>query len=88
MGRKQKHRKETLIQVGFNEADKAVIDRVVAKEMELRKDPTIGRATIIREHAMPSIQRRDEELREPALRDGDDRRSADERRAPALSESR
>jgi len=61
---KKKHRKEKLIQVGFNEEDTAVIDRVVASEIDLRQDPTIGRSTVIREHAMPSIRKRNEELQE------------------------
>lgn len=75
MGRKRKknqrqpHKKDfALIQVGFSEADTACIDRVVRAETILRSDSTIGRATVIREHCMPSLRKRDEELAEqPAV---------------------
>lgn len=81
---KQKHRKEKLIQVGLDEADTLAVDTLVGKEIELRKDPTIGRATLLREYGMMGIRRRLEELVTPAVRATDDRRSGDERRAPAV----
>lgn len=50
--------KETLIQVGFDEKDARDLDKLVELERRERRDLTIGRATLIREHAMPSIRKR------------------------------
>lgn len=81
--KKSPHVKDySLTQVGLDEADTREVDALVVKETELRKDKTIGRATLLREYSMPAIRARNQELHLQALRADEDRRSGDERRRP------
>lgn len=48
--------KETKVQVGLNEQDTKDLDKAVLMEQRRRKDPNVGRATILRESAMPRIR--------------------------------
>lgn len=75
------HNKDTLVQVGLNDADQQDVDALVELLLPARieNEPKFGRATVIREHAMPSIRRELELIRnagrEPVER-GPERRSA------------
>lgn len=48
--------KETKVQVGLNEQDTKDLDKAVLMEQRRLKDPNIGRATLLREFAMPRVR--------------------------------
>jgi hypothetical protein len=50
--------KETPVQVMLDQADLQDIDRLVPIEAQEQKDSRVGRATVLREYAMPAIRRR------------------------------
>lgn len=86
-----RHVKQTRWKVGFNKDDAAVLRELAQREGELRKDPELGVATVVRELVMPPARVRLAELKSESLRSQadrraeEDRRSGEERRAPALA---
>lgn len=48
--------KETKVQVGLNEQDTRDLDKAVLMEQRRLKDSNVGRATLLREFAMPKIR--------------------------------
>lgn len=81
MGR---HVKEIQLKVKLSKAEAAACRELAKREGDLRKDPDVGASTVLRELGMPRVYERLAELRGPAVRATDDRRSGDERRAPAV----
>lgn len=84
-----KHRKTEPIKVYLSKGDADALREVAKREGELRKDPEVGAATILRELGMPHVHARLAELKTPSVRSDDDRRTADRRvSAPALTAAR
>jgi len=52
------HTKDTIVNVGFNDADTRALDRLVEIKLPERiaTEPKFGRATLIREYAMNGIR--------------------------------
>jgi hypothetical protein len=76
-----RHVKQIQIKVKVDKADGAALRELAKREAELRKDPSIGGATMLRELGMPRVHERLAELRGEAQRTDDNRRSGDDRRA-------
>lgn len=77
MGR---HVKEIQLKVKVSKVEAAALRELAKREAELRKDPEIGASTVLRELGMPYVFARLAELKTPAVRAEEDRRSGEERR--------
>lgn len=53
---KDTHLKEKPVGVLLTKEDLELLDQLVASERERRKDPTIGRGTVLRELSMPRVR--------------------------------
>lgn len=74
-----KHRKTDAFKVHLSKLDAVALRDLARREAELRKDPEVGAATILREYAMPRVHDRLAELKQEAVRSNDDRRGAERR---------
>lgn len=83
-----KHRKSEPVKVYLSKEDASALRDLARREAELRKDPDVGAATVLRELGMPPVHARLAELKTPAVRAEEDRRTGEERRTPGLVESR
>jgi hypothetical protein len=62
-----RHVKQIQIKVKVDKADAAALRELAKREAELRKDPDIGAATMLRELGMPRVHERLAELRAEQL---------------------
>lgn len=83
-----KHVKQNFVKVALNKEDAAALRELARREADLRQQPDLGAATLLREYAMPLVHARLAEIQTPALRANDDRRSGDERRQPVTTAAR
>lgn len=77
----------TTVGVRLNRADSDDLTECARLEGELRNE-IVHEATLYRELGIPAVRARLKELQTQSVRAEDDRRTGDERRAPALVESR
>lgn len=61
-----KHRKAEPVKVYLTKEDAAALRDLARREGELRKDPEVGAATILRELAIPRVHERLAELKKTA----------------------
>lgn len=79
-----KHRKTEPFKVYLSKEDAGALKELARREGELRKDPELGAATMLRELGMPRVYERLAELKAESVRAESDRRSGGERRTPAV----
>lgn len=72
----------TTVGVRLNERDMADLAECAEREGKLRNE-VVHESTLLRELGMPVVRARLAELRQPVVRSDEDRRSGEERRAPA-----
>jgi len=62
-----RHVKKNEFKVSLDDADAAALRELTRLERDLRRDPELGAATLLREYAMPRVRERLAELKAEAV---------------------